>query len=275
MTKKNQIKRRFTAVLMATTMAFTIPTVIPMKDFTMVASAATAKMNKSTLTLKVGDIASLKVVGANGKATWKSSNTSVATVSKSGKVTAVEAGKSTITATIKGKKYTCKVTVKEEGQTVKLGAVQFNIPTDWKYDDITALLGQKGVSLYNLYQKDSAIQTTSEVVQFSVTETGGKKVSMDDVKARLTEEKLKATYSAGGYTVSDYSISNLKSNLGKAVKVEYVLKNSSGSKLKGFSAVLVTDDYIIGLDSYDNESDDASNPVQVAKNILSNLKFID
>ena len=49
---------------------------------------------------------------AYGTVTWKSSNTSVASVSKYGVVSAKKAGKTTITATVSGKKASCTVTVK-------------------------------------------------------------------------------------------------------------------------------------------------------------------
>ncbi len=56
----------------------------------------------------------MKPSNATGKAvTWKSSNTKIATVSKTGKVTAVKPGTATITATTaNGKKAACKITVK-------------------------------------------------------------------------------------------------------------------------------------------------------------------
>lgn len=68
---------------------------------------ATGSSAKKTTTLKV------TVNGKKKTATFKSSNTKVATVGKtSGKVTAKKAGKATITATYGGKKVTCKITVK-------------------------------------------------------------------------------------------------------------------------------------------------------------------
>ena len=50
------------------------------------------------------------------KVKWKSSKKSVASVSKKGVVKARKVGKATITATIKGKKFQCKVTVISKNQ---------------------------------------------------------------------------------------------------------------------------------------------------------------
>jgi hypothetical protein len=78
-------------------------------------------MNKSSLTLYVGDTYQLNVEvnGATKTATWKTSNSSIATVSSTGKVTAKKAGTTTITGTVNGKSVTCKVTVKNKKTTVK------------------------------------------------------------------------------------------------------------------------------------------------------------
>ena len=84
-----------------------------------VASAA-IKINKSKLTLDAGDTYTLKVSGTAGTIKWTSSEKSVATVSSKGKVTAISGGITTITATVKAKKYKCSVTVKES-ETKTLG----------------------------------------------------------------------------------------------------------------------------------------------------------
>lgn len=74
-------------------------------------------LNKTTLTLDTGKTSTLKATvypsnAANKKCTWRSSNTSVATVDSNGKVTAKKAGTATITVkTSNGKTATCKVTV--------------------------------------------------------------------------------------------------------------------------------------------------------------------
>lgn len=76
------------------------------------ASAATVKLNKTKVSLYVGEKVTLKMIGTSAKPTFTSSNKAVATVSKTGKVTSKKVGTATITAKVKGKSYKCKITVK-------------------------------------------------------------------------------------------------------------------------------------------------------------------
>ncbi len=76
-------------------------------------------LNKTTATLAPKETLTLKAMvtptnATNKAVTWKSSNTKIATVSSSGKITAKAAGTVTITCRAKdgsGKKATCKITV--------------------------------------------------------------------------------------------------------------------------------------------------------------------
>lgn len=81
------------------------------------AAASTTKKKKVSIsskkaTLTVGDKKVLKLKNTSKKPKWKSSNKTIASVSRKGTVTAKKAGKATITATLGKKKYTCKITVK-------------------------------------------------------------------------------------------------------------------------------------------------------------------
>ncbi|MBQ4058713.1 MAG: Ig-like domain-containing protein [Lachnospiraceae bacterium] len=68
-------------------------------------------LNNTRLTLIVGTTHTLKITGSKAKS-WKSSNTSIATVSKKGVITAKKAGNVTITCKAKNKKsYKCNLTV--------------------------------------------------------------------------------------------------------------------------------------------------------------------
>lgn len=78
------------------------------------AEAATVKMSQKKATCTAKERFTLKVKGTSKKATWTSSNKSVATVTKKGgNVVTKKAGKTTITATVGNKKVKCKVTVKK------------------------------------------------------------------------------------------------------------------------------------------------------------------
>ena len=84
------------------------------------------KLNQSSLTLGKGESYGLinTVLPANAKnktCTWSTSNSSVATVSNTGKVTAEATGTAVITVkTVNGKTATCKVTVKPAPTSVKI-----------------------------------------------------------------------------------------------------------------------------------------------------------
>lgn len=80
------------------------------------------KLSKSKLTLKVGQARKLSVKHLSKKQKkkikWSSSKKKVASVSKSGKVTAKKEGTAKITAKVGKKKYTCKVTVTAKAPNV-------------------------------------------------------------------------------------------------------------------------------------------------------------
>ena len=67
-------------------------------------------LNKTEITLEIGNEETLIATPAEG-VVWTSSNTAVATVDTTGKVTAVAAGKATITANCDGYTASCEVTV--------------------------------------------------------------------------------------------------------------------------------------------------------------------
>ena len=109
-------------------------------------------LNKTTLTLDIGRTSNLRATvypsnAANKKCTWRSSNTSVATVDSNGKVTAKKAGTATITVkTSNGKTATCKVTVNLPApQTTGLANTTGGIKISWNKVD--------GAYGYRLYYK--------------------------------------------------------------------------------------------------------------------------
>lgn len=83
----------------------------------------TPSLNKAKVSIKVGNSYTLKLSGTTQKVTWKSSNTSVATVNSKGVISAKKAGTAKVTATVLKKKYTCTVTVSKKN-TNKFNATE-------------------------------------------------------------------------------------------------------------------------------------------------------
>lgn len=94
-------------------------------------------LNTKAVTINVGKTNTLTVktnpTDANlaKTATWKSSNSSVASVSK-GKITAKKPGTAVITATVSGKSATCKVTVKAPVTSVKMNKTSASLTAGQK-----------------------------------------------------------------------------------------------------------------------------------------------
>lgn len=80
-------------------------------DIAIAQASANIRLSDTALTLELGHYKTSKIYGTTAKASWRSSNNWVATVSSSGKITAKAVGTATITAAVSGKKLTCKVTV--------------------------------------------------------------------------------------------------------------------------------------------------------------------
>ena len=167
--------------------------------------ATRVKVNKSALTIKKGRSAVIKAtVGpnttSNKKVIWKSSNSKIAKVSVSGRVTAVRGGRATITAIAaegSGKKAICRVTVRASvssisfsktngkmyvGRTMQLSTVikpadATNKKCAWSSsNDKVAVVNSAG----NVY----AAATGTAVITAKATDGTGKKASY-----KITVEK--------------------------------------------------------------------------------------
>jgi hypothetical protein len=99
--------KKFNKILCA---FFVFSMLIALFPTTTTQAATKLKLNKTKVTLCVGQTAKLKVSNSDSSVTWKSSNKKIATV-KSGKVKGIKTGKVTITAKVGKKSVKCKVTV--------------------------------------------------------------------------------------------------------------------------------------------------------------------
>ena len=98
-----------------------------------VVAVTSIALNKTSLSLKEGEsetlVATVSPDNATDKTvTWSSTNTSVATVDASGRVTAIKEGTATITAKAGDKSATCAVTVKKKADSGQNENFEFE---DW------------------------------------------------------------------------------------------------------------------------------------------------
>lgn len=97
----------------------TITGTVSKRKYTCKVTVQAPKLNKTAVTLKVGQTYQLKLNGTNQKITWKSSNSKIVTVNKAGKLFAKSAGNATITAQINGIRFVCKVKIQKKAAPAK------------------------------------------------------------------------------------------------------------------------------------------------------------
>ena len=76
-------------------------------------------ISKKSATLAKGKTLTLKLKYTVSTPSWKSDNTKIVKVSKKGVVTALKKGTANVTAKLRGKKYKCKITVTQKGESKK------------------------------------------------------------------------------------------------------------------------------------------------------------
>lgn len=178
--------------------------------------ATRVKVNKSALTIKKGRSAVIKAtVGpnttSNKKVIWKSSNSKIAKVSATGRVTAVRGGRATITAIAadgSGKKAICRVTVRASvssisfsktngkmyvGRTMQLSPVIK--PADATNKKCAWSSSNDKVAMVNSEGKVYAVAAGTAVITAKATDGTGKKATY-----KVTVAKANTIASA---TVSD------------------------------------------------------------------------
>ena len=111
-TRKGKSSQILTVFLMALMLSASV-LCLPFGTARTAQAAETIGLNKTVSRMVAGTKTTLVLNGAEGTVKWTSSNTAVASVSKTGVVTAKKAGTVTITAQYEGKKYTCKIFAEE------------------------------------------------------------------------------------------------------------------------------------------------------------------
>ena len=96
----------------------TITAKVGNKKYTCKIKVQTPKLSKTKISINKGKTAQLKLNGNSQKVRWGSTNKKVATVTSKGVVKGINAGTCKIYASVGGKKFYCKVTVKKSSNDI-------------------------------------------------------------------------------------------------------------------------------------------------------------
>ena len=241
--------------------------------------ATSIRINVKSKTLNKGKKYTLKATctpkGATDQVYWKSSNKKVATVSSKGVVTAVGKGTAVITATVRKKKATCKITVKvpvtklliqEESDELEIGTTmtlkKVTTPTNttdkitWKSSDSTVAsvtasgvvtgkkLGKAVISLcangmvkdkieITVYKKTTNLAALEEV---SLKIGSSKRISVTRTPADATD---KITWKSSNLSVAE--VSSAGTVTGKAAGTALITA-ATNHGAKAFIMVFVEDE---------------------------------
>ena len=184
-------------------------------------------LDKTTMDLVAGNSATLKATVApenatNKTVTWASSNTAIATVDTTGKVTAVAPGTATITATAadgSGKTATCKVTVTAKTYSLSIdpGAIGFG----------TAAVGYTQPAVREVTVKNTGNQTLTLTHPTAVNFEVGKlnQLTLAPGEKAVFTVRPKAGLSAGSY--SETVVIKANSGTQVSVNLNFMVQNGT------------------------------------------------
>lgn len=157
------------------------------KDIVEAQAASNIRLSDSSLVLELGHYKTLKVSGTSSKVTWSTSNSWIADVTSSGKVTAKAAGTATITAKVNGKKLTCKVTVlrqKNKNLTLK-PKDSFNLKIEGTSSKISWNSSNPSVAKVDANGKVTAVAVGTATINATVSgKTISSQVNVVDINSK-------------------------------------------------------------------------------------------
>lgn len=172
-----------------------ITAVVSGKKYVCTVTVKTVKLNKTSVSVNAGKTVKLTLKGttSKNKVVWSSSNTRVATVS-GGTVKGVGGGTATITATVYGVRYNCKVTVLQ----VKLNVPKTSLDAGTSMK--CTLSGAKGKVTWSSSNKSVASVASNGTVS-------GKKAGTVKITAKNNKIKYTATIKVRSLSLNTTSVS--------------------------------------------------------------------
>ena len=176
------------------------PSVVPIAGTETVhaASKTKIKLNRTNKTMYEGDTFRLKITGTKKKVKWSSSNKKVASISSKGIVKGINGGTNQrsckIYATVGGKKYTCKVTVKgsylntsdatfEECETKELWIIGNKQDVIWSSEDENIAIVVDG-NVTGMSAGTTNIIATTETKTYKCKVTITKRILISDISVQ-------------------------------------------------------------------------------------------
>lgn len=189
---------------------------------------ARTQLNKTKLTISVGQKVTLKVKGNHKKAKWSSSNKKVATVNQKGKVRAKRAGKTTIMAKVGKKKYRCKITV-----------ISIIIPTDGELiEKTTEATTEKMTQTSTEKTTETTTEKTTEQGQNTVEKPSDEKNNTSATPSGDTKNQDAGEYSLDQVHTGEGTYYDRES--GDAANIDYMEDTY-------YTAAMNHEDYMNGL----------------------------
>ncbi len=221
--------------------------IVPCAEFTAKAETSAVSISKSKLTLEIGKSENLTLKGTSRVAVWKTSSKKIATVSRTGKVTAKSIGTAKITATLGKASYSCRVTVKGsidsykkgapfDARKVKIGKISSIIPEDWFFQVIEDSDGDSLTNDYVISIAPTESQSSSITIFMEKTDEKAEDYSIlksdleSSFNADSIQQMMKDAY-GNSAKITGFNASDFNTDLGTAYRVEYVLTVNKVSSL--------------------------------------------
>lgn len=212
---------------------------------------SSVSLNYSSITLNMGNTKQLKATvspsnAKNKSVTWSSNDTSVASVSSSGKVTAKGPGVATITVkTSNGKTRTCKVTVRGIDIT---GDILFNYPTVGDVYYLSAKAYPSNTTKFTWSTSNSKVVSINSRGKMTAKAAGTATITVKTSDGRSESIKINVSSANkwrtgnfdGGYTAKGYTTVTLNKNAGDA-KIKIYTYDKWGCKSSGEMHVTLRD----------------------------------
>ncbi|MBR6475434.1 MAG: Ig-like domain-containing protein [Lachnospiraceae bacterium] len=165
--------------------------------------SAAAKLNKTEVTIEIGERKKVKVKGTTKTVKWKSSDKSIATVTKRGNIDAKAKGECIVTATVGKKKLKCKVTVTDtigdllDKEVVHEG-VSLKVSSNW---ELVKDMADEGYYPYDIDKN------TFKIITLELSEENEKDYN---IRTASEEQYLKTVKSFARTYKRDYDLQDIE-----------------------------------------------------------------